>query len=249
MEALGTRITTVISGGDGAKRANGKESSGEPTKALASPSIPVALPMTSLCRGAEHFPPLSGSRLSPDLEQHGGVRKACLPQDGHRAELRLDPEETSLSSISIRALRSQLLGRTQRPIQEVCSSESQQMSRGAQERGGEVAQRLAPAPLGPRLGPVGVEGSGLQPRAALFVFPRIPFSDGGPGHGGHQLPWLGLNDLPGGGWEPPPHDAGPIRRVSTGNRPVLTGLPFQKHFFLGKRPLTGSHPEIFAAAH
>lgn len=152
MEALGTRITTVISGGDGAKRANGKESSGEPTKALASPSIPVALPMTSLCRGAEHFPPLSGSRLSPDLEQHGGVRKACLPQDGHRAELRLDPEETSLSSISIRALRSQLLGRTQRPIQEVCSSESQQMSRGAQERGGEVAQRLAPAPLGPASG-------------------------------------------------------------------------------------------------
>lgn len=133
MAPLGTNITRVISGGDGARRANGKESSGEMTKALASPDVPVALPMTPLCRVQSISPIHPGPSSLPDMEPHGGTRKARLPQDGHRAELRLDPEETSLSSISIGALRSQLLGRTQRPIQEGCSSKSQQMSRGAQE--------------------------------------------------------------------------------------------------------------------
>lgn len=100
---------------------------------LASPGIPVVLPMTPPCRGAEHISHSSWSRLAPRYGATRRHKKGLPPTDGHRAELRLDPEETSLSSISIRALRSQLLGRTQRPIQEGCRSESKQMSRGAQE--------------------------------------------------------------------------------------------------------------------
>lgn len=133
MEALGTPITRVISGGDGAKRANGKELGGA-DQGAGIPRHPRGPADDLSVQGCRTFPLLV--RVSPDMEQHGGIRKACLPQDGHRAELRLDPEETSLSSISIRALRSQLLGRTQRPIQEGCSSESQQMSRGVQEGAG-----------------------------------------------------------------------------------------------------------------
>lgn len=83
-------------------------------------------------------------------------------------------------------------------------------------------------PTGDSLGRVGVEGS-------LFVSPQIAFSGGGPGHGGHQLPRLGLNDPLGGSWGSLP---APMMPTQQAGYPVetalLTGLPFQKHFRLRK---------------
>lgn len=69
------------------------------------------------------------------------------------------------------------------------------MSQGAQEEGEEAVQHLVPALLWLASGEWAWKAQ-VCSHAALFVSPQIPFSDGGPGQGGHQLPWLGLNDFP-----------------------------------------------------
>lgn len=81
-------------------------------------TIPVALAMTPLSRVKDILLLTRASARSQITEQASGKVKTCLPQDGQCAERRLDAEEISRSSISIGALPSQLLGCTQRPIQE-----------------------------------------------------------------------------------------------------------------------------------
>lgn len=84
------------------------------------------------------------------------------------------------------------------------------------------------------LGHMGLQGAGLQ-QQSLSVSPQIPFSDGGPGWGGHQLPGLGWNDLLRGGWDSGSHDANPISRVASGRKQAITNWPaLSKAFLSGK---------------
>lgn len=89
----------------------------------------------------------------------------------------------------------------------------------------------------PRWGPPQASGRGglrSAATAASFVFPQIPFSDGGPGHGGHQLPWLGLNDLPGGGWEPPPPRCRPNKQGIQWKQAITNWPAISKALLSGK---------------
>lgn len=103
------------------------------------------------------------------------------------------------------------------------------MSRGAQEGGEEAAQGLAPAPLGPTVGEWQWRAHSLFPLKFLFLMVvqgmRIPAA------------MTGIDGLPGGTEDPPRScDANPMSRVSSRNKPLLTGLLFQKHFFLERMP-------------
>lgn len=118
-------------------------------------------PAMAPCAGVQDISVHPGASSLPEVELRGGTMKTCLPQDGHRARHAWVQRRHLCPVFRSGLFRASSWGTTQRPIQDGPSSESKQMSRGAQQGPGT-------GPAGPASG-VGVEGSHQRPRCNLCV--------------------------------------------------------------------------------